>query len=203
MLGAMTRIGNSPGRTCIYGGVKYHIGVFAAAVALASAAAYDYYSSIKQKFELIESDRLRSGARVELTAAELNAYATREAPAGVRNPQIRLAADGQATGTALVDFGKLRRAQGYQPGWLMSKLLDGERSVSVTARIRSGGGQATVNVESIAVSGIELDGRTLDFLIQNFVLVLYPDAMVGRPFQLSHHIDRVEVRPAGVAVVIG
>ena len=41
-------------------------------------------------------------------------------------------------GTAMVDFGKVRRAQGYHPGWLMSKLLDGERPVSVTARIDSG-----------------------------------------------------------------
>ena len=34
----------------------------------------------------------------------------REAPAGVRNPQLRASASELATGTALVDFGKLERS---------------------------------------------------------------------------------------------
>lgn len=198
----MTRTGNCGAKRRVYGVVTPRWAL-AAALTVAMAAAYDYYTSVKQKFDLIESGRLRPGARVEVSAAELNAFAAREAPAGVRNPQIQLTAAGEATGSAMVDFGKLRRAQGYQPGWLMSKLLDGEHPVSVTARIRSGGGRATVDVERVAISGIEIDGRTLDFLIQNFLLVLYPNALVGRPFELRDRIDRLEVRPAGVGVVIG
>ena len=108
-----------------------------------------------------------------------------------------------ATGTALVDFGKVRRAQGYRPGWLMSKLLDGERPVSVTARIRSDSGQATVDVERVEISGISIDGRTLDFVIQNFLLALYPNAAVGRPFELGHNIRKLDVEPRAVSVYIG
>ena len=55
------------------------------------------------------------------------------------------------------DFGKLRRAQGHPPGWLMSKLLDGERPVRVTVRIRSANGQATVDVERVEISGLQID----------------------------------------------
>ncbi len=161
------------------------------------------YLSAKRKFDSIESDRLRAGSRVELTVPELDAYAEREVPEGVRNPRLRLLAPDVATGTAMVDFGKLRRALGFHPGWLMSKLLDGDRPVSVTARIRSAAGQATVDLQRVEISGVAIDGQTLDFLVQNILIPLYPNAVVGRPFDLGHRIERLDVGAAAVAVVIG
>ena len=167
---------------------------------LVLAATADF-TTCQKKLDLIQSGHLRTGSHVDLSARELTAYASGVAPAGVRNPVLQLNAPGVATGSALVDFGKLRRAQGHPPGWLMSKLLDGERPVSVTARIRSDAGRATVDVERLAISGIEIDGRTLDFLIHNFLLVLYPNAAVGRPFELGHNIRKLDVEPKGVSVV--
>jgi hypothetical protein len=169
---------------------------------VALAAASDYVSA-KRKLDLIDGDRSRPGTRVELTAAELNAYVAHEAPAGVHDPKLAVVSPGVTTATASIDFGQVRRAQGYAPGWLMSKLLDGERPVSVTARITSAHGQATVDVQRVVVSGVEIDGKTLDFLIQNFLLAMYPDAAVGRPFELGHRIERLDVQPAAVGVVIG
>jgi hypothetical protein len=166
------------------------------------AASVDEYASAKQKFNQIDTGRLGPGARVTLTARELDAYAAREAPKGVRNPRLELQS-GVAKGNALVDFGKVRRAQGYQPGWLMGKLLDGERPVSVTARITSGSGKAKVDVQSVEISGLAIDGRMLDFLIQNFLLPMYPDAVVGRPFELGHRIDRLDLQPGSVGIVMG
>ena len=171
-------------------------------MAAALAVGADVYASASQKFRQIESDKLRAGTRLTLTPREIEAWVSREAPSGVRNPRLELQS-GVAKGNALIDFGKVRRAQGYQPGWLMSKLLDGERPVAVTARIRSGGGKATVDVQSVEVSGLTIDGKTLDFLIQNFLLAMYPDAVVGRPFELGHRIDRLEIQPGSVGVVIG
>lgn len=168
-----------------------------------STAAYTDLASCQQKFDLIESGRLRAGSHVELSPGELNAYAAAAAPVGVREPRLALTSPGQATGTALVDFGKVRRSQGYHPGWLMSKLLDGERPVSVTARIRSDAGRATVDVQRVEISGIAIDGRTLDFVIQNFLLALYPNAAVGRPFELGHNIRKLDVEPRAVSVYIG
>jgi hypothetical protein len=167
-----------------------------------SATTADYQSA-QRKIDGIESDRLRPGARVELTPRELNAYAEHNVPAGVSNPQIQVTEPGTATGSALVDFGKLQRSLGYQPGWLLSKLLDGERPVSVTARIHSSGGQATVDVQSVQVSGLKIDGATLDFLIRNVLLPVYPGAVVGRPFDLGHRIQSLEVKPGAVGVLIG
>lgn len=167
-----------------------------------AAAAYSDYDSARRKFDLIESDRLRPGARVTLSERELDAYATHEAPAGVRNLHLATSA-GRATGSAIVDFNALSTAQGHPPGWLLAKLLEGERPVAVTARISSSGGQARVDVERVTISGMEIDGSTLDFLIQHFLLALYPDAAVDRPFALAHHVERLDVQPGGVNVVIG
>jgi hypothetical protein len=172
------------------------------AVAALTAASSDYLS-IKRKLDQIESERLKAGTRLELTTGELNAYVREEAPEGVRGTQVRIVSPGVATGSAMIDFGKLRRAQGHEPGWLMSKLLDGDRPVSVTARITSGAGRATVDVERVEISGVVIDGKTLDFLIQNFLLAMYPDAVVGRPFELGHHVEKLEVRPQAVGVLIG
>jgi hypothetical protein len=85
----------------------------------------------------------------------------------------------------------------------MSKLLDGERPVSVTARIQSGGGKATVDVQSVEISGLTVDGKMLDFLIQNFLLPMYPDAVVGKPFELGNRIDRLDIQPGSVTAIIG
>ena len=169
---------------------------------LLAGAAYTDYTSAKLKIDSIEFERVRPGAQVTLSYPELNAYATHEAPVGVRNPRLSVPSPGVATGSALVDFGKLQRDAGGRPGWLMSKLLDGERPVSVTAHIRTAKGRATVDVDRVEISGIAIDGRTLEFLIQNFLLPLYPDAVVGKPFELSHKIDHLTISPAAVTVAI-
>ena len=122
---------------------------------------------------------------------------------GVRQPKLSLLRPEVAQGTALINFAELRRSQGNPPGWLMSHLLDGERPVSVTARIRSAAGHATVDVISVQISGVTLDGKTLDFLIQHFLLPMYPDAAVGRPFELGDRIEKLDVQPSGVRVLIG
>ena len=175
-----------------------------ALIPLLAAPSPDYLSA-RRKFDLIESEKLRPGARVVLSAGELNAYVANEvaefSAQGVRNPRLELGND-RASGTALIDFLKLRQASGARPGWVMSKLLAGERPVRVTASIRSGSGRAVVDVESVEISGVVLDGKMLDFLIQNYLIPQFPDAKVGQPFELSHRIDRLEVKPDAVGVVL-
>ena len=163
------------------------------------------YSSVEKKFALIENDRLKPGSRVTLSQRELNAYLVEQvpqvAPQGVRDPKIELGA-GTATGSALIDFVRLRSAQGKPPGWLMRQLLQGEHPVTVTAQVQSGGGRATVDVQRVEVSGIVVEGRMLEYLIQNYLLPYYPEAKVGEPFELRHRIDRIDVQPARVDVII-
>jgi len=197
----MASSSNSARRQRVYKSVKRLLFVSSAVVGV--VLGFDLYSSACQKVNLIESGRLLPGARVDLSLAELNAYAAKEAPVGVRDAKLVLEGQETVTGTALVDFGKLRRAQGYEPGWLMSKLLDGERPVSATVRIHSGAGKVTVEVQRASISGLEIDGPTLDFLIQYFIVPFYPAATVGRPVALGFRIDRLQLAPSGVGVVIG
>ncbi len=176
-----------------------------AALALAALAfgAVEDYASAKRKFDTIDSDRLRPGARVTLTTRELNAYVAHEAPRGVRDTRLEIPSPGVAVGSATIDFAEVRRGQGHPPGWLMSKLLTGEHPVRVTARIISSHGEGTVEVQRVEISGVEIDGRTLDFLIHSVLLPLYPNAAVDRPFEFGHRIERLDVQPAAVGVVIG
>jgi hypothetical protein len=85
----------------------------------------------------------------------------------------------------------------------MSYLLDGERPVTITAVIRSSGGTATVEVRQVEISGVTIEGPMLDFLIHSYVMQAYPNAKVGEPFELGHRIERLDVRPSAVSVVIG
>jgi hypothetical protein len=183
-----------------------HFATVVALVAASLPAFPDDYATAQAKIERIENERVPAGSRVPFTAGELNAYIQHEAPAvtdGVRQPRLELWGPGVAHGTALIDFAKLRSSQGSPPGWLISKLLGGEHPVAVTAHIRSNGGQATVDLERVDISGIAMDGATLDFLIQHFLLPLYPDAVVGRPFPLGHRIERIDVGAGGVTVLVG
>jgi hypothetical protein len=173
---------------------------------LALSAVSSDYQAVVHKFSLIEHDRLRPGSRVVITPQELNAYARQEvaevAPDGVRDPKLELG-PGTATATAFIDFGKLRRAEGKPPGRIMAYLIDGERPVTITANIRSSGGTATVDVQSVEISGVTIEGRMLDYLIRNYLMQAYPEAKVGQPFELGHHIEKLDVQRNAVGVLIG
>lgn len=168
-------------------------------------AATTEYLSAKKKVELIQSDRLRPGSKLSFSPTELNAWVAGEvpqvAPQGVRNPKVELGR-GAATGSALIDFVKVRQATGNPPSWIVAKLLAGERPVSVAARIESSGGQAVVYVDRVEISGVPIEGGALDFLIRKYLNAYYPEAKVGQPFALEHRIDRLDVQPSAVGVFI-
>ncbi|MGE5567913.1 MAG: hypothetical protein ACM3S5_02645 [Rhodospirillales bacterium] len=179
-----------------------------ASVALAAvlpASETPEYLAAQKKIDLIRQGAVPAGSAVILKKAELNAYVAREvrlvAPEGVRNPRLELG-NNFASAFAHVDFAKLQRSQGQTPGWLVETLLTGERPVRVDARIRSGKGRAVVDVEQVVISGVAISGSALDYLIRNFLWAYYPEAKVGKPFELAHRIDRLEVSPAEVKVVI-
>jgi hypothetical protein len=161
------------------------------------------YESAKYKIDLIEEDRAAPGSRIWLSVGELNAYARIEAPKvvpeGLRDPRLELG-QGSATGSAQVDFLKVRELGGPPPSRLIAWFLAGERPVQATASIESRQGRAIVTVRQVTVSGMTAGGAVLDFLIANFLLPFYPQAKIGQPFDLKHGVDRLEVTPAGVRV---
>jgi hypothetical protein len=163
------------------------------------------YESAKRKIALVREDRAQPGSRVWLSLAELNAFGKNAAleavPHGLRNPRLELG-NGAAAGSALIDFLKVRQIKGPAPNPLVAWFLSGERPVRAEARIESGRGRATVHLQKVTVSWMTAQGAVLDFLIENFLLPFYPEAKIGTPFELKHNVERFEISPAGVNVVI-
>ncbi len=177
-----------------------------AAIAMTAAiapAADSLAVQADRKIELIESGRARPGAVFVFTTAELNAFARVQArevvPEGLRQPKLQLGS-GTATGEALVDFLKLRHGAGEQTNWLIAKLIQGEKRVVASVEIQSARGRATVHVTRVEIGGLAVSGASLDFLINTFLLPLYPNAKIDEPFALAHGVDRIEVTPAAARV---
>jgi hypothetical protein len=163
--------------------------------------------SAARKFARIESGRVAPGSRIDFTPGELNSWTLEEArtlvPQGVRNVRLELSG-GRVNGYADIDFLKLRQAAtGEAPGWMMRNLLAGERPVVVTARIQSRNGRARVDVQRVEISGVSIEGRMLDLLIENYVHPTFPDARVSEWFDLKYQVDHFTVSPSGVSVFVG
>lgn len=155
-------------------------------------------SSAASKLDLIERGHATPGSIVTFTAREINAYAAAElpeyVPRGLRNPHVELG-NGSITGTAIVDFVQLRQAAGESTNWFLAKLIEGEEPVRIVTSVRSANGEATVYLRRVEIAGIAVSGSALDFLVDTFVMPVFPDACVNRPFPLLGNIERVEVRP--------
>jgi hypothetical protein len=179
--------------------------ILTAAAAAALLAADPLHDSTQHKLDLIESGQAKPGSVITFTAAEINAWARVEVPEivpeGIRGERVELGT-GAATAYALVDFLRMRQAKGQDTNWLFAKLIQGERPIKISVRLTSGGGRCTVYLTSVEVSDTVVSGAALDFLIKTFFLPLYPDAKINEPFELGDNIERIDIRPAVLTVVI-
>ena len=164
--------------------------------ALAVAAAPNPAAErVTHKLDLIEQHRARRGSVVVFPIADLNAWSAVKAaevvPEGLRQPRLELG-NGAATAYALVDFLKLRNGAGVETNWLVAKLIQGEKPLKVTARIQSANGRATVSLQRVEIGGLAVSGSTLDFLIHNFFMPLYPNAKIDEPMtgDLFDHVRK-------------
>ena len=185
------------------GGRVTRFGFLLAASALLAAAV----TGAAAKFHAIAIGAYRPGSRILITETEFDRYLQQEIPVligpGIRNARVTAEPGNIVRGTADMDFLKLRQAAGAEkPNWLMQQLLSGEREVSITVRVTSGHGICRVDPVRVTVSGITAEGRTLDILISTFVMPTFPDAKIGRDFEMGYNIDRLEFAPGGVTVVL-
>ena len=181
--------------------------VISCAAFAGSAATSREAASVDRKLDLIESGRLRPGSRVNFAPEELNAWlgeqARRYFPGAVMNIRVSLATN-SATGYADVDFLKMRQAATAEsPGWIMRNLFSGERPIVVQAHLVSANGGARVDVDSVRISGVPIEGRALDFLIRNYVRPTFPDLKLSEWFQLASRVNRIGTTPSGATAFIG
>src|SRR5215831_34981 len=130
-------------RKCVVAALASGMFTLVAAASLAEMA--------HQKFARLERADSHPGTRIDLSSAELNAWAQDEAtiyaPGATRNIRLELR-EGGATGSMMVDFLNLRQATtGEKPSWLMKNLFAGERPVSVKVRFDSRNRRARVDVD--------------------------------------------------------
>ena len=157
-----------------------------------------------EKLDRIESGHAFPGSAIIFTPAEMNAWARRRVPQmyqGIRDPSVQLGA-GTASGSAFVDFLKMRQGEGLATNSLIAKLIEGERPLKVSIQLESAHGRATARLTRLEISGIAVTGAPLDFLVNEFFLHLFPDAKVNTPFELHDNIERIELRPDGVRVTM-
>ena len=179
------------------------------AVLLAAAPAQttdSAFESAGRKLAAITHDTLPPGASVSFSEQEVNAYVRamlpRYVPRGVRNPVVRLG-EGEATGSADVNFIELAKSLGSNPNRLLEWLAEGEYPLSVTIQVTSKDGLITVDLRRVTISGHTIEGAPLDFLVRNIFLARFPDARLGEPFALQHDIRRIVVEPEAVRVWVG
>jgi hypothetical protein len=166
----------------------------------------DPQKSAELKLKSIEMNRWPSSRAISFSASELLALGmselSRDAPGAVSRPSLKLQTGGGVT-SAVVDFDRLQKLShsgSSGTNWLMSKLLTGQRDVSVSVEITSAKGLMTVHPTEVTIGGAAARGAMLDFLINHLVLAYYPQAVINRPFRLSNNLDRVSVTPGGVTV---
>ncbi len=156
------------------------------------------------KLDSIETGRAKPGSTIVFTPAEVDAWVKTRVPQlfeGVSNPKLILGTN-NATASATVDFVKFRQAEGESTNPVLAKLIEGARPVKVAARLESSGGTATVHLTSVDISGIAISGAVLDLMFKTLFLPFFPNAHINEPFELKENIERIEIRPTGIRVLI-
>src|SRR5580692_4369082 len=164
-----------------------------------------YFESAEAKLDMLESNKAKPGSVITFSLQEINSWARYKipeiVPQGIRNQRVTLAND-SGTAYAMMDFLKMRHAEGKATGWFMSRLIEGERPVTISVHMQSAGGYAQVDLTRVELSGAVASGAVLDFLIKTFFLPLYPTAHIGEKFEIGYNIDRIEIRPTAVRITM-
>jgi hypothetical protein len=173
--------------------------------ALTLEAGDPLYESARRKLDLIEAGKVPRGSVINFPPQEINAWARVRVPEivpeGIRDMRVELGVN-TAVGYAIVNFLKMRQAQGASTNWLISKVIEGERPLKVSVRLESSNGRCTVFLTGVELSNVSANRTVLDFLLTTFFKPLYPDAKINEPFDLDYNIDRLEIRPSGARVTI-
>ena len=160
--------------------------------------------SAQKKLDAISDAKLKPGSTVVLSPQEINAWlhekAVKAFPEGLRNEHVELGV-GTTDGTAIVDLLKIQKNKSSVNS-LIARLIEGERPLKISIRVESANGRAAVFLTRVELSGVALDGSILDFLIKQFIQPRYPDIKINQPFDLDFNIDRIEIQPTGVRILI-
>lgn len=173
---------------------------------MAFAGSSPDYLSAKEKIDLIEEEKAARGSTVHISSNEVNAFAAGEAaakaPDAIKDLKVELG-PGRFTWSGIVNFAKLAESEDMSMrAALLLRMLEGEKPVTIKGRLQSSGGKATVDVDSVRVADTEMEGAMLGFIVEPLLASNLENAKIGEPFELDHHVERIQLTPNGIDVKI-
>ena len=141
-----------------------------------------------------------------LLEPEINAFlrfqGAAQLPTGITTPAIRIG-DGEVVSIeAIVDLDVIRQQRAR--GWLDPlQYLAGRLLVTASGTVRSGGGQARVDIQSVTVAGIPVPVQVLQELVRYFTRTAdHPDGTrLDAPIPLPYGITELQLSP-GQAIIV-
>ena len=153
------------------------------------------------------ADTESSEARVTpLLEPEINAFlrfqGASSLPTGITTPTVRIGAAELVSAEAIVDLDVIRQQQART--WLDPlRYLTGRLRVTASGTVRSGGGVARIDIQSVTVAGIPVPVLVLQELVRHFTRTLdHPDGTrLDGPIPLPYRITKLQLSP-GQAVIV-
>ncbi len=153
------------------------------------------------------ADTESSEARLTpLLEPEINAFlrfqGASSLPTGITTPTVRIGAAELVSAEAIIDLDVIRQQQART--WLDPlRYLTGRLRVTASGTVRSGGGVARIDIQSVTVAGIPVPVLVLQELVRHFTRTLdHPDGTrLDGPIPLPYRITELQLSP-GQAVIV-
>ena len=177
-------------------------------VQAADAASEESGARLERRLIEILENAAEPSSEVRLTPLpepDVNAYLGHQAvphlPVGIRAPAVRIG-EGTLWAEAVIDLDAIRDSR-ERSGFDPIQLLGGRLPVTASGRVRSGGGVARVDVETVTVRGIPVPVEVLQELVRYFTRT--PEQPEGTrldaPISLPYGITELRLSP-GLAVIV-
>ena len=161
-----------------------------------AAASSPELASAEKKLRHIETNGSSAHpdpAPTVLTEKEVNAYIASDnvkLPEGVKSLRL-VGAPGVITGTAQVDFDKVR--EGAHSSNPLLGIFTGVHEVVVVAHGHGTAGKGSVHVDSVSLDGVEVPHFVLELFVEKFLTPKYPQIGIDSQFALPDRIDTAVV----------
>ena len=174
----------------------------------ARAAAEESGARLERRLLEILENASEPSADVRLTPLpepDVNAYLAHQGaphlPVGIRAPVVRIGED-RLSAEAVIDLDAIRDSR-ERTGLDPLRFLGGRLPVTASGRVRSGGGSARVEVETVTVGGIPVPVEVLQELVRYFTRTpgQPAGARLDAPIPLPYGITELKLSP-GLAVIV-
>ena len=161
-------------------------------------------SSAQRKIEHIEANgalALPDPAPTEFTEQEINAYIASgkiQLPDGVQSVHL-VGVDGSITGTARVDFDKLKT--GRKSSNPLLSMFSGVHDVEVQAHAHGSGGMGIIHVDTVILDGTEIPHFLLELFVEKYLQPKYPGIGLDTRVPLPDKIDTATIGKHTLTVI--